>query len=414
MFHVYSWPNAILHLDGDAFFASVMQALHPEYRGKPVVVGRERGIATAISYEAKKYGITRGMLMHEIIKKCPSCIRLDSDFEAYNFYSHRMFEIMRKYSPTVEVYSIDEGFADLKGLQKPLHMNYIQIAQAMQREIDEKLHLSVSVGVSVTKSLAKLASSHRKPHGLHVVPGKQIAEFLAAIPIENVWGIGHQTSSYLKKLRIFSALDFAKQQEDFLTKYHLSKSYKEIWMELRGQKVYEVNPHSKETYKSISRTQSFIATSDKNKLFAKLLEHIERAFVRAREFDYLVGRVYIFLKTQRFSYHSTEMKLLQPTAYPLLVHDEIMKAFEQIYKRGVLYRTTGCTLTHLTENTSMQPSLFQNPIQTPEKLKRLYPLIDARKVDFGTALFDKRPHTRKLMSVKLKLQQFDAKALQSE
>ena len=98
MFQIRSWPETILHIDGDAFFASVAQAVNPKLKGKPVVTGHERGIATAISYEAKKYGITRGMRFFEMRKLCPDCAFIESDYELYALFSHRMFEILRQFS----------------------------------------------------------------------------------------------------------------------------------------------------------------------------------------------------------------------------------------------------------------------------------------------------------------------------
>ena len=131
MLQIRPWPETILHIDGDAFFASVTQAVNPQLKNKPVVTGKERGIATAISYEAKKYGVHRGMRYGEIKKVCPNCIFIDSDYELYALFSHRMFEIIRQFSFVVEEYSIDEGFVDLKGLRKPLNMSYEEIGKKM-------------------------------------------------------------------------------------------------------------------------------------------------------------------------------------------------------------------------------------------------------------------------------------------
>ena len=128
MLQIYFWPNVILHLDGDAFFSSVFQAVNPNLKGKPVVTGSERGLATAVSYEARKYGVKRGMLTWQIKKICPQCVILESDYELYSLFSHKMFGILRTFTPTVEEYSVDEAFADIKGLRRPLSMSYLEIA----------------------------------------------------------------------------------------------------------------------------------------------------------------------------------------------------------------------------------------------------------------------------------------------
>ncbi len=162
MFLVSSWPQAILHLDADAFFASVIQAVNPSLKGKPVVVGKERGIVTACSYQAKKIGVERGMRIIEVKKRFPSVTIVNSDYELYQIFSWRMFDLICQFSPFVEEYSIDEAFVDLKGLRRPLNMSYEKIALMIKKTIESKLGITVSVGLSVSKSLAKLASSFSK------------------------------------------------------------------------------------------------------------------------------------------------------------------------------------------------------------------------------------------------------------
>lgn len=389
MFSIHSWPQVILHIDGDAFFASVMQATRPYLKGKPVITGHERGIATAISYEAKKYGVKRGMTLSEIKKLCPTCHFVESDYELFSLFSKRMFEIIRQFSPVVEEYSIDEGFVDLKGLQRPLHMNYQNIGKKMNETIESNLGITVSVGISLTKSLAKLASDFEKPSGLTVIQGPEIESFLAQIPIQKVWGIGPQTSAYLQKWGIKTAFDFVSQTEDFISK-HLSKPFFEMWQELQGKQVYAINPEAKTTYSSISKTQTFYPpTGDKNILWSRLLTHIEDAFNKARRYHYAVGSLFIFLKTQEFRYHGQEIKLISKTSYPALVRREIRQVFEKIYHEHTLYRTTGCTISDLAENKTVQETLFQDT-SAQNKIEKIYPLLDAKKIDFGTCLYDKK------------------------
>ena len=120
-FTLHSFPHAIVHFDGDAFFTSVEQALHPDLKGRPVVTGQERGIIACASYEAKALGIKRGVALHEARRMCPDLVVLPSDYETYSLFSKRMFDIARRYTPMVEEYSIDEGFADLTGLRRVFH-----------------------------------------------------------------------------------------------------------------------------------------------------------------------------------------------------------------------------------------------------------------------------------------------------
>lgn len=389
MFQIHSWPNVILHLDGDAFFTSVIQAVNPSLKGKPVVAGKERGIATAMSYEAKKFGVTRAMRISEIKKICPQCIIIDSDYELYDLFARKMFAILRFYTPYVEEYSIDEAFADIKGLRRPLNMSYEEIGKKVKEKIESSLGISVSVGISLTKSLAKLASGFHKPSGFKAVDGPSIESLLEKIPIGNVWGIGYNTTAFLQKLGIYTALQFALQSEEFITS-RLTKPFFEIWRELRGNKLYELNLNEKRSYQSITRSQTFHPpTNNPDILWARLSHHIEDAFYTARNCTYQVKNFVIFLKTQEFQYHASEIKLQEPVAYPFLVRNMIKKAFEKIHKDKVLYRSTGCTLTQLQETSTIQPSLFTQNRELKEKVKKIYPLYEAKKVDFGSMFFDK-------------------------
>lgn len=310
---------------------------------------------------------------------------------------------MRKYSPCVEVYSVDEGFCDLKGMRRPLHMSYEQIAAAIKREIESSLGITVSIGVSVTKSLAKLAVNSHKPSGLTVVTGKDIDELLKQTSIDKVWGIGGQTTAFLQKLNINTAYEFAKKPDCFI-KQNFSKPYQEIWRELNGEMVYAVNPDAKRKYKSMTRSSTVTPpTNDKNILYSRLLSHIEDAFFKARNYNYAVKRVFIYLKSQDFKYHGIEIKLTDPTSFPMMIRAEVTDGFEKIYKTNTLYRASGVTIYEFVENNQKQPSLFFSNPELENKAKRVYPSLENKKVDFGTSLFDSDRLIRKKKGIKLSL-----------
>ncbi|MGH7141204.1 MAG: DNA polymerase Y family protein, partial [Minisyncoccia bacterium] len=153
-----SFPRAILHIDGDAFFASCEVAKNPKLRGKSVITGKERGIVSAATYEAKALGVTRGMRLSDVRRICPDAVILPSDYETYSIFSARMYSIVRRYTPAVEEYSIDECFADLTGMRRSLHMSYPQIAERIKEELDRELGMTFSIGLSATKVLAKVGS----------------------------------------------------------------------------------------------------------------------------------------------------------------------------------------------------------------------------------------------------------------
>ncbi len=145
------FPRAILHIDGDAFFASCEQANNPALRGKPVITGKERGIVASMSYEAKAKGVKPAMRLFEVKKLCPDAILLPSDYETYSLLSKRLFSIVRRYTPEVEEYGIDECFADLTGLRRALRMNYIDIARRIKSDLDTELGFTFSVGLAPNK-----------------------------------------------------------------------------------------------------------------------------------------------------------------------------------------------------------------------------------------------------------------------
>jgi len=396
-----SWPEAILHLDADAFFASVTQAVNPHLKGKPVVNGMERGIATAVSYEAKALGVTRGMPCWEIKKQFPTVIIVRSDYRLYHLFSNKIFSMMKKYSPCVEIYSVDEGFADLKGLTKTFNMTYEQIGKTMKDEIENSLGITVSIGISTTKSLAKIAANLNKPSGLTVVPNNARIKLLRKVDISKVWGIGHQTTVKVRNYNIKTAYDFASRPEGFI-KNTFPKPFHEIWLELNGTVLFKVDPSVKNEYKSITKSHTVTPpTNDKNVLWARVMDHVEKAFIKARKYNYSVGRIFIYLKTQKFTphqfgagftYHGIEIKLSEPTPYPIMIRWELHEAFEKIYKPNVLYRATGATIYGFSENGMHQGSLFFENEKLKGKAKKIYPLYDERKIEFGTSLFDTEKH----------------------
>jgi len=186
---IHGFPRAILHIDGDAFFASCEQSRDPALKGKPVITGKERGIVASMSYEAKARGVTRAMRLFEVKKICPDAIMLPSDYETYSLLSKRFFSIVRRYTPDVEEYSIDECFADLTGLRRPLGMKYIDIAQKIKQELDAALGFTFSVGLAPNKVIAKRASKWKKPSGFTAIMARDIHLYLKDLPVEKVWAV---------------------------------------------------------------------------------------------------------------------------------------------------------------------------------------------------------------------------------
>jgi len=382
IFSLYDWPRAIIHVDGDAFFTSCEEAIHPELKGKALITGGERGIVACASYAAKKIGVKRGVALHEAKQICPGLIVLPSDYETYSLFSRRMFNIMRRFTPQVEEYSIDEAFADLTGMRRALKASYETIAGKIQEEIARDLGITVSVGLSITKVLAKVASKHRKPEGLTLIPGRAIASYLADLPVEKVWGIGHATTNYLGKMGVRTALEFARLPEETVRK-RFTKPGVEIWLELRGESVYPVTTEEKSVYASISKTKTFAPpTSDGEYLFAHLLRNLESACIKARRYGLAPHRIALFLKRQDFDMEGREAKLNRPSAHPLELSPLARGLFNDMYRRQDLYRATGVVLLDLVRDTQTQYSLFEDPLKA-ERIQELYEAVDALSGKYG-------------------------------
>jgi DNA polymerase-4/DNA polymerase V len=377
--------KVILHMDGDAFFVACEVAKNPKLKGLPVVTGEERGIVSALSYEAKALGVIRGMPIFKLKKEFPQILVLPGDYACYVKYSNDMFEIVRRYADIVEEYSIDECFAELTGLDKPLYMSYKEIAERIKNEITGELGLSVSVGLAPTKVLAKVASKWKKPNGLTVITKETAGEFLKATAIDKVWGIGRQHSDYLKDRGVFTAEQFA-EKDVYWIREHLAKPYEALWMELNSVSVMEIDGNKKTEYASMQRTRSFYpATNDKNFLVSQLSKHIEDACRKARHFNLTAQKVSFFLKSKDFKYFSFSTALPVASNSPELFVGLAKKHFDKMWQKGILYRTTGVTLQGLMPSNLTQTDLFGNSLRE-DKFEAIHKRIDLLEDKFGKRL----------------------------
>jgi DNA polymerase-4/DNA polymerase V len=357
----YHYPRAIIHVDGDSFFAACEVAKNPSLKGKPVATGKERGIVSAATYEAKARGVTRGVSLAEARRACPELIVIDSDYETYGLYSRRMYAIMRRYTPIVEEYGIDECFGELTGLKRKFHMSYEEIAQAIQADLTRELNITFGVGLAPNKVLAKVGSKYRKPNGFTAIPLSEREQYLADTAIDKIWGIGPNTARFLNTHGVRTALDFAKKNAAWAKETVTAPIY-DIWRELNGELVHELVLETKESYQSIQRTRTFRpASSDPEFLLAQLSKNLEGACAKARRFQLSAASISFFLKTQStFRYRVCELKLTRPTNLPSDILANIETNLHKVLRPDELYRTTGVTLSGLTEHAEHQPDLFSD------------------------------------------------------
>lgn len=377
-----SFPRAIAHIDGDSFFAACEVAKDPTLRGRVVVTGKERGIVSACTYEGKKRGIKRGMRLFEVKKLCPDAVILPSDYETYSLFSNRMYDIVRRYTPAVEEYGIDECFADITGLRRMHHMSYVAIARKIQEDLTRELGITFSIGLSCTKTLAKIGSKWNKPNGFTAIPIGDTREYLQNTPLIGVWGIGANTTALLEKYGIQTAYQFTQKSEAWVTDT-LSKPYLETWHELNGRVMLELQEEGRETYVSIQKTKTFTPPStDPKFIFSQLSKNVENACIKARRWDLVTRRVHFFLKTQDFRYHSHELRLTHNTNVPQDIMLEIQRVFMSVYRKGVEYRTTGVTLLELRKEESTQLDMF-GAVENTEKKRKVFKSVDDLSERYG-------------------------------
>lgn len=377
-----SYPRAIVHIDGDAFFTSCEQSRNPLLKGRAIVTGKERGIISCASYEAKALGIKRGVQLRDAKKICPDLIILPSDYETYSLYSERLYGIIRRYTPDVEEFSIDEAFCDLTGLRRMYRTSYPNIAKKIKDEIQKELDITVSVGLSLSKTLAKICSRYQKPDGFTALPGYKLDEFLKDIPLDMVCGFGPNTVSLLYKHQVHNVLDYVNRPLDFADKL-LGKTGRELWYELRGQAVYKLCREKKEKYLSISKTKTFSpSSSNKDVVKGQLMKNLESACIKLRRYNLSAARITAYLKIANFESMGIEAKLTRHSSSTLDFTGICAAMCEMIFKPGLMYRATGIILSDIAPEGADSKTLFDDPVKIKE-IAALSKTIDEVNEKYG-------------------------------
>ena len=252
---------SIIHLDLDAFFASVEQRDNPAYRGKPLIVGGisggkgnlNRGVVCAASYEARKYGVHAGMPIWEARQKCPRGFFVPSQMNKYLESSKKFFQICSDYTPLLEPLSVDELFLDVSGCESLFGSSEI-IGRKIKERVYQELGLKISVGIAENKFLAKIATNLGKPDGFYIIPSKDIQKILYPLPVSALWGIGKKTGELLNRAGIYRVEQLARMPDSILENL-LGKNGKKIKLLAQGIDENPVTPPS--TAKSIGKETTF-------------------------------------------------------------------------------------------------------------------------------------------------------------
>ncbi len=376
--------NVIALVDCDSFFVSCEQTVNPELKGKPVCVMSARGqCVISRSREAKKLGIRMGMPYFQIEGQMKKAIFINANHDLYKDFSTKVMTILKDFSPKVEVYSIDEAFVDLTGLERLYKKNYFEIAEMIRVEILERIGIPVSIGISSSKSLAKLASDKAKniAGGVFLIGSKKIIPVLEKTSIDEIWGIGKNLSLFFRKNGIITAYELVQQSDIWLNK-QVGVRGLEMKHELLGEMISPVSDEVK-LPKSIQNTCALAKfTADKDYLKNSLNYHIHRACVRLRSLDAKCFGVSIFLRTKDFKVFSEKRVLNKATDFELEISDIIFELLEKLYRPNILYRSTGVILDTFEFNSEAQLSLFGDS-EKDEKKAKLTKCFDKLESRFG-------------------------------
>jgi len=307
-------PRTILHVDLDAFFAAVEQRDDPSLRGKPVLVGGSvrRGVVAAASYEARRYGVFSAMPMAEALRRCPQAIVVPHRFERYHEASRAFSGILGDYSPLVESLSLDEAFVDVTA-SRALHGDGATIARAIKQRVRAEIELVASVGVAPTKFAAKIGSDIDKPDGLRVIEPDGLLQFLHALPISRLWGVGKVTQERLRELGLATIGDVARFPEAVLCRRLGASLGQHLAALARGEDPRDVVSESEPV--TIGHEETFDDDlSSADALAPHLIEQADRVASRLRAADLRARVVMLKVKYADFRLVTRRRTLDDPTS----------------------------------------------------------------------------------------------------
>ena len=373
----------IMHVDGDGFFAACEVARFPHLKGKPVVVGGDRSIACAMTYEAKALGITRATPIYKIKKEFPQVVILNTHFELYHMYSEKLYRIMLRFTHRVEHYSIDECFVEFTEQDMERYGSWETLLSTIKHTVQVALGITFSFGLARTKVLAKIASKLQKPDGCTILRDEQISHVLEKFPIGSIWGIGWRLGEQYRSRGWKYAGQFARLGQSTIT--YFPKPVQEIWHELNGRSVLSV-AHTQGTHvpKSLQAVRTFgTATTDTAFIYSELSRNIEIICMRLREHGLYAGAASVFWKHGLHAYRSAWKRFPRQTNNPSDMLAFLKEEIDGLYENGIAYRGTGITVMELRGEKSLQYDLFGEQEDVVDK-KEILDTIDAIHRRFGT------------------------------
>jgi DNA polymerase-4 len=370
----------IIHVDLDAFFPSVEELLHPELRGKPIIVGgdpRYRGVVSSASYAARAYGVRSAMPMSQALRLCPQAVVISPRHGRYGAYSRRVMSILREYTPAFEQVSIDEAFLDVTGCEL-LWGPVEPLGRRIQQRVWDEQHLPVSLGIASSKLVAKVACDLGKPHGLVIVPPGQERQFLAPLPIGKLWGVGQVTAERLQARGIETIGDLAAWDEQRLAGA-VGEVGRGLYDAARGIDHRMVSDGREQ--RSISQERTFAQDEGDPATIRRLLLSIaDDLAARLRQGHIVAQTVRIKLRYPDFTTLTRQQRLDQPTDQAGLIHQVGLKLLSGNWQDGQPLRLMGLAVAGLIDSGGYQLNLFAHDDQQNIRLDRA---VDEIRLRFG-------------------------------
>lgn len=371
-------------VDCDSFFVSCEQKRNTNLKGQPVcVLSNNDGCVISRSKEAKKMGVKMGEPFFMAKKDHPKAIYITADHEYYKEVSNHVMSILKNFSPFVQIYSIDEAFIDLTGLTRLYKRNYYKLAKHLRSKILEEVDIPVSIGVSSTKTLSKLASDKAKniSDGIYLIGKQKIKKELRHTNIEEIWGIGRRLTKNLKRHGVLTAEELVEKTDKWLDS-KIGIHGIEMRHELLGEMVSAVTNEVKAP-KSIQNTRAFgMFTNNFNFIKNELNKHIHTSCRKLRKYETKCLQIGVMLRTKDFRVFYTKQDLITPTDFELEISNLAINLLKEIYNPNILYRSTGVILDKIGEQGTEQLSLYSdNTIET--KKKNLAKCFDKLESKFG-------------------------------
>ena len=351
----------ILHVDMDAFFASVAERDNPELKGKAVVIGMgARGVVSAANYEARKFGIHSAMPVGRARRLAPHAIFLPVDMARYQEVSEHVMEIFHSFTPWVEPISLDEAFLDVTGSQKLLGTGR-EIAVAIRKKVEEQEGITCSVGIAPSKFIAKLASANCKPNGMLEITSDRILTFLHPLPIQAMWGVGPKTAEVLERLGLRTIEDIAKLPRTTLIRALGEASGASLYELAWGRDYRDVTPE--EPDRSISAAETFAQDLDNpEEILTEFLRLTERATARLRDRDLFAKTISIKVRFADFSTINRSKTLPLPIDSTHDVYEVVKGLYQALRIERARLRLVGVSLENLSEGAPHQMVLGEREV----------------------------------------------------